>query len=277
VSALVITFLSDYGTEDEFVGVCHGVIARGCPEARVIDISHGIARHDVRAGALALRAALPFAPAGVHLAVVDPEVGARGTARGGPRRAIALRTASEERLLVGPDNGLLALAAERFGGVVEAVDIGLSPRRLEPVSHTFHGRDIFAPVAAALACGEPLAAVGDRIGTEDLVALELPAARIEDGALVAHALTIDRFGNVALNVDHEQLAAFGLRLGAPVTLSCGKRTLQARYASTFADVEPGAPLVYEDAHRTLAIAINRGSAATELGIARDDELRIAPA
>jgi S-adenosylmethionine hydrolase len=177
-------------------------------------------------------------------------VGARETARGGARRAIAVRTASEERLLVGPDNGLLALAAERFEGAVEAVDIGLSPRRLEPVSQTFHGRDIFAPVAAA---------------------------RVEDGALVAHALTIDRFGNVALNVDHEQLASFGLRLGAPVTLSCGERTLQALYASTFADVAPGAPLVYEDAQRTLAIAINRGSAATELGIERDDELRIAPA
>jgi S-adenosylmethionine hydrolase len=277
VAAAVITFLSDYGTEDEFVGVCHGVIARACPQARVIDLSHGIARHDVRAGALALRAALPFTPAGVHLAVVDPEVGASETARGGPRRAVALRVADEQRLLVGPDNGLLALAAERFGGVTEAVDIGRSPYRLEPVSQTFHGRDIFAPVAATLACGEPLAAVGDPIVADDLVALELPVAWTEDGTLVVHALTIDRFGNVALNVGHEQLAAFGLRLGESVTLSCGGRSLQARYASTFADVEPGAPLVYEDAHRTLAIAINRGSAAADLGIERDAELRIAPA
>jgi S-adenosylmethionine hydrolase len=272
----LITFLSDYGSEDEFVGVCHGVIARACPEARVIDISHGIARHDVRAGALALQAALPFMPAGVHLAVVDPEVGARETARGGPRRALALGTAQEERLLVGPDNGLLMLAAERFGGAVEAVDIGRSPHRLEPVSQTFHGRDIFAPVAAALAAGEPLAAVGEPIATDDLVVLELPEARVQDGVLVAHALSSDRFGNVSLNVDHHQLAAFGLRLGAPVRLQSGERAVTARYAGTFADVEPGAVLIYEDAHRRLAVAINRGSAADELAIERDAELRIAP-
>lgn len=277
VTAPLITFLSDYGLGDEFVGVCHGVIARACPQARVIDITHGIERHDVRAGALALRAALPYVPAGVHLAVVDPEVGARSTPRGGPRRAVALRTVDEQRFLVGPDNGVLALAAELFGGIEEAVDIGRSRFRLEPVSQTFHGRDIFAPVAAALASGEPIAAVGDPIGGEDLARLELPAARVHDGSLIAHALTIDRFGNVALNVDHEQLADFGMKLGASVILRGGPHTLHARYAATFADVEPGALLVYEDAQRMLAVAINRGSAAAVLGIERDDELRITPA
>jgi S-adenosylmethionine hydrolase len=277
VAAPLITFLSDYGLDDEFVGICHGVIARACPQAQVIDVTHGISRHDVRAGALALRAALPFVPAGVHLAVVDPEVGARRTQRGGPRRAVALRTVDEQRLLVGPDNGLLVLAAERFGGAEEAVDIGRSRFRLEPVSQTFHGRDIFAPVAAALACGEPLAAVGDPVAVDELTGLELPVARVQDGVLVAHALTIDRFGNVALNVDHELLATFGLRLGASVVLRGGPHTLNARYAATFADVEPGALLVYEDAQRMLAVAINRGSAAAVLGIERDDELRIAPA
>src|SRR3954449_13015018 len=150
---LPVTFLSDYGLADEFVGVCHAVIARIAPEARVIDLSHGIPRHDVRSGALVLARALPYAPPGVHLAVVDPEVGAR-------RRAVALLTAEEERLLVGPDNGLLMPAAERFGGVLEAVEISTSPWRLEPVSATFHGRDLFAPVAARLAGGEALAAAG---------------------------------------------------------------------------------------------------------------------
>src|SRR5919202_6328851 len=132
--ARTITFLSDYGLADEFVGVVHGVIARICPEARVIDLGHGIPRQDVQAGALALARALPFVPAGVHLAVVDPEVGAR-------RRAVALQVADEDRLLVGPDNGLLMPAAERFGGAIEAVEISASPWRLQPVSATFHGRD----------------------------------------------------------------------------------------------------------------------------------------
>ena len=154
-----ITFLSDYGLADEFVGVVHGVIAGICPDARVIDVTHGIPRHDVRAGATVLERALPYLPAGVHLAVVDPDVGAQ-------RRAVALRTAGEGRLLVGPDNGLLTPAAERFGGVGEAVEISASPWRLEPVSATFHGRDIFAPVSAALADGAALSAVGERIDAE---------------------------------------------------------------------------------------------------------------
>src|SRR4051812_34909588 len=118
----VITFLSDYGHEDEFVGVCHGVMARIAPDARVLDVSHGIERHDVRSGALVLRRALPYFPAGVHLAVVDPEVG-------GERRAVAVRTAEDDRILVGPDNGLLALAVERFGGAVEAGAVPRSPPR----------------------------------------------------------------------------------------------------------------------------------------------------
>src|SRR4029077_1301075 len=151
MSAPLITFLSDYGQLDEFAGVCHGVIARRCPAARVIDITHAIPPHDVRAGALVLADALPFMPAGVHLAVVDPGVGVAGA---GARRAVALRTAEQRRLLVGPDNGLLMLAAERFAGVSEAVDGGTSRERLKPLSRTFHGRDVFAPVAAALAGGE---------------------------------------------------------------------------------------------------------------------------
>ena len=150
-----ITFLSDYGLRDEFVGVVHAVIAHECRSARVIDLSHGVARHDVRSGALALRRALPYTPPGVHLAVVDPEVGAE-------RRSVALRTAEEDRLLVGPDNGLLMIAAEHFGGCVEAVEISHSKWRLEPVSATFHGRDVFAPVAAQLAAGADLALAVNR-------------------------------------------------------------------------------------------------------------------
>ena len=135
-----ITFLSDYGYEDEFAGICRAVIAAIVPEAAVIDLTHGIKRHAIRQGAAVLANALPYAPPGVHLAVVDPGVGS-------PRRAVAVMVGSDDRVLVGPDNGLLWQAIERFGGAVDAVDVSLSRFRLEPISATFHGRDVFAPVA----------------------------------------------------------------------------------------------------------------------------------
>ena len=265
----MITFLSDYGYEDDFVGVCHAVIAGIAPDVRVIDLGHGLPRHQVRPAAIALRNALPYTPPGVHLAVVDPEVGAE-------RRAIALRTAEEERLLVGPDNGLLALATARFGGAVEVVEIGRSKWRLDPVSHTFHGRDIFAPVAAWLAAGWPLAEAGDPVDPAELVSIELPRPRhLDDGSLIAHVLTVDRFGNAGLNVSHDDLTESGLRLGHPVLIEAGAgRRRRAHYAVTFADVQPGELLVYEDAWRTLAVAVNRGNAARELALRPDSELRL---
>jgi S-adenosylmethionine hydrolase len=266
----VVTFLSDYGVDDDFVGVCHGVIARIAPEARVIDVTHGIPRHNVRAGALALRNALPYMPAGVHLAVVDPEVGAE-------RRAVALRCREDDRVLVGPDNGLLSLAADHFGGVVETMDVGRSPWRLEPVSATFHGRDIFAPVAARLAAGELLAEAGEPADSESLTRLELPRPTAGDGALTAHVVAVDRFGNAMLDASHADLDGSGIRLGRPLEIEVGPRRFTAWYAVTFADVRPGEILVYEDAYRTLAIAVNRGNAARMLGLADDAELRIASA
>jgi len=259
-----ISFLSDYGLDDDFVGVCHGVMARIAPGTRVLDVTHGIPRHDVRTGALLLRRALPFLPAGVHLAVVDPNV---GTAR----RAIALRTAEEDRLLVGPDNGLLSLAAQRFGGVVEAVDITRSVHRLESLSATFHGRDLFAPVAAALATGAPLSQAGDPLDADEVQALHMPLAEVDAEGLVAHAIAFDRFGNVTLDVEHEELTFAGLRLGHVV----GVNDHRAVYSVTFADVPPGELLLYEDAYQTLALAVNRGSAREALGLALDDPLRIA--
>jgi S-adenosylmethionine hydrolase len=262
----LVTFLSDYGLGDDFVGVCHGVIARIAPQVRVIDVTHGIARHDIRTGALVLRRALAFMPAGVHLAVVDPEVG-------GHRRAVALRCADEERLLVGPDNGLLMPAAEAFGGVVEAVEVGRSPLRLQPVSASFHGRDVFAPVAAHLAAGAALAEAGEPLEPAELVALDLPRAQLTDGGLLAHALQADRYGNVVLDVEHAQLAGSGLRLGRAATVN-GR---PARYATTFADVPAGGLLLYEDGYRMLSLAVNRGSALAELGLGIDDEVLIAPA
>jgi len=250
------------------------VIARRCPAARVIDLTHEIPRHDVRTGALVLRDSLAYLPAGVHLAVVDPTVGAAGAQA---RRAVALRTAEEDRLLVGPDNGLLMLAAERLGGVLEAVDIGRSPERLQPVSATFHGRDIFAPVAAALAAEEPLAVVGEPLAAEELRPLELPSAHAGDGALIAHVLRSDHFGNLILDASHALLSSAGVRLGEKMTVQVQGEVHPGRYASTFADVAVGELLLYEDAQRMAALAVNRGSAAERLRAERDDEILLRPA
>jgi S-adenosyl-L-methionine hydrolase (adenosine-forming) len=266
VSAPVITFLSDYGHEDDFVGVCHGVIASICPEARVIDITHGLRRHDVLAGAIVLRNTLPYMPAGVHLAVVDPEVG-------GQRRAVALRV-SDGRFLVGPDNGLLSLAASSGEGIVEAADIGRSPFRLMPISATFHGRDIFAPVAAALAGGAPLHEAGAPFDPALLTSVELQRPRIDGDRLVAQVLTIDRFGNVELNVDREQIGEFGLALGMPVELDVAGTGFGAVYCRTYADAGRDDLLVYEDAQEQLAVAVNHGSAAERLGVEQDAELSL---
>ena len=244
-----ITFLSDYGQADDFVGTCHGVMAGICPDARILDITHGISRHDARAGALVLRNTLPYFPAGVHLAVVDPEVGR-------DRRAVALRTAEEDRILVGPDNGLLSLAAERFGGVVEAADIGRSPWRLEPVSATFHGRDIFAPVAAHLALGEE---PDGEIDPASLIRLERLVA--SEGAAIV--LEVDGFGN--------------LRLDAPAgTAAARVNGHDVVNAHTFSDVAPGKLVLYADSDGGLALAVNGGSAAAWLGVTAGDEVRFEP-
>jgi S-adenosylmethionine hydrolase len=268
--SLPVTFLSDYGLADEFVGVVHVVIARLAPDVRVIDLGHGIPRHDVASGARVLARALPYAPAGVHLAVVDPEVGAK-------RRAVALLTAEEDRLLVGPDNGLLLPAAERFGGVAEAVEVSSSPWRLEPVSATFHGRDVFAPVAARLAAGEPLGEAGAPLDPDELVRIELSQARVDAGALVARVIERDAFGNLALDAGHRTLARTPLKIGTPIAVRFGGRRATGIYARTFSDVRSGTLLLYEDAGGALALAVNGGDASALLGVRRGDEVRVEPA
>jgi S-adenosyl-L-methionine hydrolase (adenosine-forming) len=265
---VIVTLLTDYGRDDDFVGVCHGVIRSICPEAQIVDITHGIPRYGVRQGAIVLRNTLRYMPLGVHMAVVDPQVGTE-------RRGVALRCGNG-RILVGPDNGLLSLAWESSGGVEVVVDVARSPHRLEPLSATFHGRDLFAPVAAHLAAGAELAEAGDPLEPETLARVELPEPRLEQDELVAHALVVDRFGNASLNVGHEELAGTGLRLGGKVELEAGGERYLATYAQTFADVRPGDLLVYEDAYRTLAVAINRGDAAGALRLAPDAEVRLRP-
>ena len=268
MSAPVVTLLTDYGEDSEFAGICRGVILGVCPEASIVDITHGIARHGVRHGALVLRNALPYMPVGVHVAVVDPQVGTE-------RRAVAIRCA-DNRILVGPDNGVLSLAADACGGALEAVDISRSPHRLEPVSATFHGRDVFAPVAAALAGGAALADAGDPLDVAELAKLELPRPTRNENGVVAHALLIDVYGNVTLDVRHDDLPGTGLALGNALEVAANGHRLTATFTTTFADVDEGQLLVYEDASRMLALALNRGDAARELGLVPDSEVRLTP-
>ena len=239
-----------------------------CEDAEIVDITHGIPKYDVRHGALVLRNTLPYMPVGVHLAIVDPQVGTE-------RRGVALRC-EDERILVGPDNGLLSLAWERCGGVVQAVDVTRSQHRLEPVSATFHGRDVFAPVAAHLAAGAELADAGDALDPGELTVVPVPAPRIEPAGVVAHVLVVDRFGNAGLDVTHEQLAGTGLRLGGTLEIQSGDERFLATFAQTFADVKPGEVIVYEDAYRSLSIAINRGDAAATLQLGPDSEVLLVP-
>ena len=260
MSAPVVSLLTDYGLQDEFVGVCHGVIARICPEARIIDVTHGVAPQDVIGGALRLQAALPYLPAGVHVGVVDPGVGSE-------RRAVTIRCA-DGQILVGPDNGLLWPAAERSGGIAEAVEISASPFRLEQVSATFHGRDIFAPVAAHLAAGRSVSEVGQPLDPDRVIRLELPQLVIEDGRRVrATVLLVDRFGNLRLNCRDEDMdfpPGAELRIGSARVL----------YGAKFTDAAPGELVLYPDAAGSLAVAVNQGSAAERLSLSPGDELEI---
>ena len=265
---MILTLLTDYGYDDEFVGVCHAVIRSIRPGVPIVDVSHGIARHDVREGAIVLRNALGYLPVGVHVAVVDPQVGTE-------RRAIAVRCA-DGHILVGPDNGLLSLAWERAGGAVEAVDVSRSPFRLEPVSATFHGRDVFAPVGARLVAGAELLEAGDPLDPGELAVLELPIPSVDSGAAAGHAILIDRYGNVSLNLGHAELLELGLTMGSRVEIVAGGAGSEARLVQTFADVGEGELLLYEDAWGSLALAVNRGDASAALGIEVDDEVRVVP-
>ncbi|MGH2925318.1 MAG: SAM hydrolase/SAM-dependent halogenase family protein [Solirubrobacterales bacterium] len=269
IAVLPITFLSDYGTQDEFAGVCRAVIASIAPGAPVIDLAHGIPRHSVAQGAEALAAALPFAPPGVHLAVVDPGV---GTAR----RAVAVRVSLEERLLVGPDNGLLWRAIERFEGAVSAVEISRSRFRLEPTSATFHGRDVFAPVAAHLALGADLADAGEEVPAESLVELPGSEPTIEAGRVVATVVSVDGYGNAALDLSLRDLEQVGLRPGSTLSVDGPGGELVAGFALTFADALPGELVLLEDSNGRLALSVNRASAARELGLVPGGRVTLRP-
>jgi S-adenosylmethionine hydrolase len=262
---MFVTFLSDFGLQDDFVGTCHGVIKRIAPDVDVIDLTHGIPPRAIVQGAVVLANTLPYMPPGVHLAVVDPGVG-------GARRALALRD-REGRLFVGPDNGLLRPAAER-AGIADAQEIVNPDYALQPVSRTFHGRDIFAPAAAHLACGLELGELGPPIDPAALVRLELPEPELRSHRIAACVLYVDAFGNMQLNLTREHLAEANVQPGARVELEVAGQRYYAVAARTFSDARAGDLILYEDSSGNIAVAMNRGSAGGMLAAEAGQELRI---
>jgi hypothetical protein len=261
-----ITFLSDFGLQDDFVGTCHGVMKRIAPNAEIIDITHGIPPQHVLQGALVLANTLRYMPTGVHLAVVDPGVGSH-------RRPLALR-AGDGHLLVGPDNGLLLPAADRLGGVQEAHELANPQYALDTVSRTFHGRDLFSPAAAHLALGLPLSDLGPPIDPQALVRLDVPAPEVGQNRIRAVVLYVDHFGNMQLNLTREHLEQAGVLPGVTVELELALERYYATAARTFADAPPGDIILYEDSYGNIAIAISGGSAAALFGAGADQEVRI---
>jgi S-adenosylmethionine hydrolase len=256
-----IVFLTDYGLSDDFVGVCHGVIARIAPDAPVIDLTHTIPRQDVRSGAIVLSRAAPFMPQdAVHLAVVDPGVGSE-------RRAIAV-AAGRGALLVGPDNGLLSMAWTVLGGVDRAVEISSDDVILHPVSSTFHGRDVFAPAAAHLCAGMDIDELGPSLDPAALRTIELAGPMIASGVVGARVTGVDGFGNVQLNVRAQDLEAAGLE--GPIEV--GGRVFER--AATFSDVANGAAAAIVDSHGFVALVVNQGSAAELMHLRRGEAVML---
>jgi S-adenosyl-L-methionine hydrolase (adenosine-forming) len=245
------------------------VIKRIAPEAEVIDITHGIPPQHVLQGALVLANTLPYMPVGIHVAVVDPGVG-------GDRKPLALR-GGDGRLYVGPDNGLLLVAADRLGGVEGGVELVNEQYMLTPVSRTFHGRDVFSPAAAHLAAGVALEEFGPPVEAASLVRLEVPSPHIGRARIRATALYVDRFGNVQLNLTRADLEQVGIVPGTKVELEVRFERYYAVAARTFAEVRSGDIVLYEDAYRNIALAINQGNAAQMFSARVGEEVRLSRA
>ncbi|MCU1353133.1 MAG: hypothetical protein JWM05_2342 [Acidimicrobiales bacterium] len=260
-----ISFLSDYGTVDEFVGVVKSVIRQISPDVSVIDITHEVAPHDVRGASLTLARSAQYLAPGVVLAVVDPGV---GTAR----RGVAIEVGDGASILVGPDNGLLAPAVAMVGGATRAVELTNLEYQLGAPGPTFAGRDVFAPAAAHLCNGVPLDELGPEIDTITLRPATMPLTRGEDGALVTEVLWTDRFGNLQLNVDPDEVAAYGDR----IQLRFAGRTRTGVRHTTYAEVSAGEIGLIVDSYGLLSIAANQHSAADELQLGTGDEVVLAP-
>jgi S-adenosyl-L-methionine hydrolase (adenosine-forming) len=260
-----LSFLTDYGLDDGFVAACHGVAATIAPSVRIIDITHLVPPGDVRRGAAVLAQTMPYLPRGVHVAVVDPGV---GTARRGVAVAVG------ESILVGPDNGLLSWAVLRAGGATGAHQLTNGELWLHPLSQTFHGRDIFMPVAAHLAAGTELAAVGSQLDVADLVMLPAPTSRVHDGEAEGEVMSVDRFGNVQLSITASDADRLGIGFGSSLVVRCGRRQLTVPYLETFAAVAPGEIVAFTDSAGLISIAVNAGDAAQQLGLPPGAHVRL---
>jgi len=252
-----VSFLSDYGLADEFVGVCKAVVLRAAPNARLIDITHEIPPHDVRAGALTLARAVQYLPEGVVLAVVDPGVGTE-------RRAVAVEV--DTGYLVGPDNGLLAPAVAMLGGARRVVALTNPEYQLEGPGATFAGRDIFAPAAGYLASGVELGELGDLVDPLSLVPGLVPLPREENGGIAGEVLWVDRFGNLQLNIDPSELEAKGLRPGSALQVAYGQERRRGRWVGTYAEARPLELAVVVDSYGLVSLAFDRRPAAEDLNL-----------
>jgi hypothetical protein len=261
-----VSFLSDYGTSDEFAGVVKAVIRDLAPHATVIDLTHDIPPHDIRAGSLALARCIQYVPAGVVLAVVDPGV---GTAR----RAVAVEVAGGAGVIVGPDNGLIAPAVAMAGGPGRAISLTNSEYHLPAPGATFAGRDLFAPVAAHLCNGVDWDSLGDPVAPDELVPGVIPVPRSEPEGLVAEVLWVDRFGNAQLNVGPDDVGGWD----DVVRLSWGGEVRTARRVTTYDEIGAGAIGLVLDSYGLLAVALMRRSAAAELGLGPGDEVTLSAA
>ncbi len=268
-----VSFLSDFGTVDEFVGVVHSVLRDLAPHARVVDLTHGVPPFDVRAGSLALARSIGYVASGVVLAVVDPGVGSA-------RRGIAVEVAGGEGVLVGPDNGLLAPAVAMAGGAERAVELTNPDHRLPAPGATFAGRDIFAPAVAHLCNGGELTDLGALVDTDLLVPGVVALPQSDDTKVIAQVLWVDRYGNAQLNVGPDDLpATFGQRLEvrcASPTDPTGGVVRSAVRASSFAELVGGAVGLVLDSSGLLALAMDQRSAADELGLVAGDQVTLVP-
>lgn len=248
-----ISFLSDFGHVDEFVGVVHGVIARIAPSTRVIDVTHGIGQGDIHGGAMALTRAVQYMPEGVFLVVVDPGVGT-------DRRAIAVRTPSG--IFVGPDNGVLAPAVAMVGGAELAVSLEDERFQLPGAGRTFAGRDVFGPAAAVVASGQAdITDLGPSIDAESLTPFLIPLSESAgDGSVRGTVLWVDTFGNIQFNISPEELAAVELSEGDDVSMSFEMQEFRIPWHATYGDVEVGEPVLHVDSHGQLALAVRGGRA-----------------
>lgn len=261
----VVSFLSDFGHDDVFVGVCHGVIAARAPHVRVIDLVHTVPPHDVRTGAVLLARAVPYLPVAVHLAVVDPGV---GTAR----RGVVVRAARGD-VLVAPDNGLVEPAVDALGGATGAWELA-QPAGADGAgpSATFHGRDVFAPAAGAVAAGAEPAGFGPAVIARQR--LELPTSQHDEGRFATEVLLVDRFGNLQLAATREDLEALGVGHGGEVEVRCAAGSFRVPVVRTFGELPAGQVGLYEDSDRQLALTVNRGSASRMLDLGLRDMVTV---